>query len=40
MATEMVTTGIMVEIIPVPIPFIITVAEPVCDASEMPCVGL
>ena len=40
MATEMVTTGIMVEIIPVPIPFIITVAGPVCDASAIFCVGL
>ena len=40
MATEMVTTGIMVDIIPVPIPFIITVAGPVCEASAICCVGL
>ena len=39
MATEMVTTGTIVEIIPVPIPFIITVAGPVCDASAIFCVG-
>ena len=39
-ATEMVTTGIMVEIIPVPIPLMITVAAPVCDDSAMACVGL
>jgi hypothetical protein len=40
MATEMVTTGTMVEIIPVPIPLIITVAGPVCEASAIFCVGL
>ena len=40
MAIEMVTTGTIVEIIPVPIPFIITVAEPVCEASAIDLVGL
>ena len=40
MATEMVTTGIIVEIMPVPMPLMITVAEPVCDDSAMRCVGL
>ena len=36
----MVTTGIMVEIIPVPIPCMMTVAGPVFEASEIFCVGL
>ena len=39
-ATPMVTTGIQVDIIPVPIPLMITVAEPVSPASEIFCVGL
>ena len=40
MATQMVTTGTQVEIMPVPIPLMMTVAEPVCEASEIFCVGL
>ena len=39
MATEIVTTGTMVDIMPVPMPLIITVAEPVCDASAIDLVG-
>jgi hypothetical protein len=39
MAIPIVRTGIQVEIIPVPIPFIITVAEPVCPASAIFFVG-
>ena len=39
-ATPMVITGMQVDIIPVPIPLIITVAEPVRPASEIFCVGL
>ena len=40
MATEMVTTGTQVEIIPVPMPLMMTVAEPVCDASAIFLVGV
>ena len=40
MATPMVTTGMHVEIIPVPIPLMITVADPVKPASEIFWVGL
>ena len=40
MATDIVTTGTMVDIMPVPIPFIITVAEPVSDDLAMLLVGL
>ena len=40
MATPMVMTGMQVEIMPVPIPLMITVAEPVSPASEIFCVGL
>ena len=36
----MAITGMSVEIIPVPIPFIMTVAEPVADASAIFWVGL
>ncbi len=39
MATEMVSTGTQVEIIPVPMPLMITVADPVCEAFEISCVG-
>ena len=39
-ATAMVTTGIQVEIIPVPIPLMMTVAAPVFEASAMSFVGL
>ena len=40
MATPMVTTGTQVDIMPVPMPLMITVAEPVRPASEIFCVGL
>ena len=40
MATEMVTTGIIVDIMPVPMPLMMTVAGPVCEASAIFCVGL
>ena len=40
MATPIVITGMQVEIIPVPIPLMITVAAPVCPASEIFWVGL
>ena len=39
-ATEMVSTGTQVEIMPVPMPLMITVAAPVWLASAMRCVGL
>jgi hypothetical protein len=39
-ATAMVTTGTQVEIIPMPIPFIITVAAPVFEAAAIDLVGL
>ena len=35
-----VSTGMAVEIIPVPIPFIITVAGPVSELLAISCVGL
>ena len=38
MATEMVITGTQVDIIPVPMPLMITVAAPVFDAAEIACV--
>ena len=40
MATEMVTTGIIVDIMPVPTPLMMTVAEPVCEDSAIFWVGL
>ncbi len=40
MAVETIKTGIAVEIIPVPIPLIITVAGPVFEAFAMRLVGL
>ena len=40
MAMDIVATGTIVEIMPVPIPFIMTVAEPVSDALAMLFVGL
>ena len=35
----MVSTGTQVEIMPVPMPLMMTVAAPVCEEREMSCVG-
>ena len=40
MATAMVITGMAVDIIPSPIPEIMTVAGPVCELCASLCVGL